>query len=62
MGIFYPAYRLNLESYPGSTAVAVTRLVVTPTLADMTAKTYAEFGLVYLDRNDSLIFSIISFD
>jgi hypothetical protein len=62
MGAFYPAYRSNIESYPGSTAVAVTGLVVGPTLADMTAKSYAEFGLVYLDRNDSLIFSIISFD
>jgi hypothetical protein len=36
--------------------------VVRPKVAEMTAKSYAEFGLVYLDRNDSLVISIISFD
>lgn len=61
MGVFYPAYRVNLDSYPGSTAVAAMGLVVTPKLPEMTAKSYAEFGLVYLDWNASLIISIITF-
>jgi hypothetical protein len=61
-GVFYPAYRVNLESYPGSTAIAFPGLKVTPKLPEMAAKSYAEFGLVYLDRNNSLIMSLVTFD
>ena len=61
-GVFYPAYRVSLESYPGSTAVAVAGLAVTAKLPDMRAKSYVEFGVLYADRNGSLVFNAITFD
>jgi hypothetical protein len=60
-GAFYPAYRLNVDDYPGSTATALAGKRPTPTLAEMSGKTYGEFGLAYVDRNNSVIVSYASF-
>jgi len=57
----YPGYRSNIEQYPGSTATSLSGWPVTATLTDMSGKTYAEFGLAYLDRGFGRVISYASF-
>jgi len=61
-GIFYPAYRKLVYNFPGSTATSLNGLQVSTKLTDMSAKSYGEFTLQYRDRNDSEIYSVVSFN
>ncbi len=60
-GVSFPAYRYLQFRYPGSTAAGFNGLAVTARPAELGAKTYNEFNLQYLDRNDSEILSRVSF-
>lgn len=60
-GTAFPAYRYLQFRYPGSTASSLNGLAVTARPAELGAKTYNEFNLQYLDRNDSEILSRVSF-
>ena len=60
-GATFPAYRYIRFSYPGSTATSFNALPVSGRPAELNAKTYTEFNLQYLDRNDSEILSRLSF-
>jgi hypothetical protein len=61
-GVLYPGYALQLFNYPGSTATSLSGLQVAPKLAGMSSKTYEEFAVQYLDRNNTQIFSRVSFN
>ncbi len=58
---FNPAYRNINYNYPGTTALANPSWAVTPKLADQQNKNYTEFTLLYSDRHDAQIISIVSF-
>lgn len=61
-GAFYPAYRYAQFSFPGSTASSAKNLPVTARPPEISGKSYAEFMLLFMDRNDSQILSRISFN
>lgn len=58
---FNPAYRNIHYNYPGTGALAYPSWPVTSKLSDQQSKTYTEFSLLYSDRNQSQIISIVSF-
>lgn len=60
-GATFPAYRYLDFSYPGSTASRYDNLPVSAKPPELGSKTYTEFNLQYLDRNDSEILSRVSF-
>ena len=59
--VFYPAYRLLSYTYPGSQAKSFVWPVAAK-LSGMTSKSYVEFTLMYVDRNDQQILSKVSFN
>jgi hypothetical protein len=61
-GVMFPGYRLNVFNYPGSTAMSISGLEVTPKLSQMGSKTYSEFTLQYQDHNGSDVISLVSFN
>lgn len=58
---FYPAYRYLTAGFPGSAALAATGWPTSAKPANMNSKTYAEYTLQYLDRNNRHILSLVSF-
>jgi hypothetical protein len=60
-GAFYPAFRNIHYFYPASTALANPAWAVTPKLAEQQSKNYTEFSVLYSDRNDVNIISLVSF-
>lgn len=60
-GAFNPAYRTVTFTYPGSTATSKSAWPVTPRLVDQASKTYFEHTLLFTDRNQSQLLSIVSF-
>ena len=60
-GAFNPAYRNIHYNYPGSTALANPSWAVTPKLADQQGKSYSEFSVLYSDRHEAQIISLVSF-
>lgn len=57
----FPGYRSSIDQYPGSLATSLSGWPVSAALPDMTAKTYAEFGLAYVDRGLGRVLSYVSF-
>jgi len=60
-GAAYPAYRTTTFNHPGSTATAQPSWPVTPRHTDQASKSYFENTLLFVDRNDSQLLSIVSF-
>jgi hypothetical protein len=61
-GVLYPGYRVLASHCADSTATAIEGLQITPRLAEMSGKNYAEFAVQYVDRDNSQIISIVSFN
>jgi hypothetical protein len=60
-GATTPAYRNIFYNFPGSTATSNAAWSVTAKPADQASKTYSEFSILYSDRGDNNIISIVSF-
>lgn len=60
-GASNPAYRNIFYNFPGPTATGNAAWSVTAKPADQSAKTYGEFTILYSDRGDNNIISIVSF-
>ena len=58
---FNPAYRWVFNSYPASTATTLPAWAVNAKPADQVSKSYFEFTLIYSDRTDRQILSLVSF-
>ncbi|MBL0086731.1 MAG: hypothetical protein IPP44_08605 [Ideonella sp.] len=61
-GASTPGYRSFIEYFPGSKALSASGWPVSPKLAAMSSKAYAEFVLLYVDRDDLQILSKVSFN
>ncbi|NRF70222.1 hypothetical protein HLB44_24755 [Aquincola sp. S2] len=60
-GATNPAYRNIFYNFPGSMATSNAAWSVTAKPADQASKTYGEFSILYSDRGDNNIISIVSF-
>lgn len=60
-GGFNPAYRTINFSFPGSLALTAAGWPVTPKVSGQASKTYTEFALQYVDREDLQVVSIALF-
>ncbi len=60
-GASYPAYRSTIGGFPGSTATSAAGWPTSAKPAEMNTKTYAEYTLQYLDRNNRQIRSAVVF-
>ncbi len=58
---FYPGYRWAFNSYPASTATTQPDWAVNAKPTDQVSKSYFEFTLLYSDRTDQQILSLVSF-